>query len=148
MTKNESQLRMDKAQARRDFMVLLGIVLLTVAVMVIMTIPAIAAPRGVVWSHGGDNLAGFKIYEHLGTSAEVVMLVDGQERRADLEVPDDDKCHTYMMTAYNGDAETGPESGYSNPLAICPEKVLPEVETAPSTVIRFQISGTAEMQVQ
>lgn len=107
---------------------------------------AFAGPRGVVWTHDGAD--GFKIYKHLGDSAEEVMLIDGESRRADLDVPDDDKCHTYMITAYNGDAETGPESAYSAPLSICPEKVLPEVEAAPGAVIYFTLSGTAEVRSQ
>lgn len=133
-------------EARRILPIFVAFYLAIVAITLFMFPDLVfAQPRGVTWSHDGENLAGFKIYEHLGDSVGEPLIIPGADRRADIDVPDDGNCHTYMITAYNGDPETGPESGYSNTLAICPKKVLPEVENPPSKVLGFRIEGTIEV---
>lgn len=96
-----------------------------------------AETRGVTWTHDGENLTGFKIYEHLGNSANVVMTIDKTDRRADLEVQDDGVCHIYMITAYNGNVDGSFESPYSNILAICP--------SLPNIVNDFKFEGSIEV---
>lgn len=102
-----------------------------------------ARPVGVQWNHEGAD--GFKIYEHVGDGIDFVMLVDGELRTTEIQVPDDGEYHTYMITAYNGSPETGPESGYSDPLTIDPEKVLPEVPEPPGKVYTFTIAGSVSV---